>query len=102
MTATPSSDFPDAAERARLNAAFAATAAETGFWDDRGCPAPWPDDIEDWILETHQTDPQGPIRLLTPHGLKPVTPLVDAGVHEGAPRFNPDSPIADRRSPHID
>jgi hypothetical protein len=60
MSVTPSSDFPDADERARLNAAFAATAAETGFWDDDGSPAPWPDDIEDWTLETHQPDPQKP------------------------------------------
>lgn len=60
MTATPSSDFPDAHERARLNAAFAATGAETGFWDDDGRPAPWPDDIEDWTLETHEPDPHKP------------------------------------------
>lgn len=60
MTATPSSHVPDTHERARLNTAFAATAAETGFWDDDGSPAPWPDDIEDWTLETHQTDPQKP------------------------------------------
>jgi hypothetical protein len=21
---------------------------ETGFWDDNGRPAPWPDDIDEW------------------------------------------------------
>ena len=66
MSATPSSDFPDADERAQLNAAFAATAAETGFWDDRGTPAPWPDDIEDWTLETHQPDLKDPTTSNSP------------------------------------
>ena len=41
-------DVPDAEERAKLNAALDATGAETGFWDDHGRPAPWPDDIDDW------------------------------------------------------
>jgi hypothetical protein len=44
---------PDAQERARLNAALRSTAAETGFWDERGNPAPWPDDINDWAPDTH-------------------------------------------------
>ncbi len=35
--------LPDADERARLNAALLDTGAETGFWDDDGRPAPWPD-----------------------------------------------------------
>jgi hypothetical protein len=40
--------LPDPQERAGLNAAFLAVGAETGWWDDHGNPAPWPDDIEDW------------------------------------------------------
>ena len=39
---------PGPAERARLNVAHAATGIETGFWDDDGRPAPWPDDIDEW------------------------------------------------------
>jgi len=58
MSTTPSSDFPDADERARLNAALAANTAESGFWDDDGRPAPWPDDIEDFTLTTRH--PEGP------------------------------------------
>jgi hypothetical protein len=27
---------------------------ETGFWDDHGRPAPWPDDIDEWSPTTHQ------------------------------------------------
>ncbi|MFC7280241.1 hypothetical protein ACFQS1_40345 [Paractinoplanes rhizophilus] len=40
--------IPDPAERARRNAALLADNIETGFWDDHGRPAPWPDDIDDW------------------------------------------------------
>lgn len=54
MTPPPRPDVPDAHERARLNAALLATGAETGFWDDRGVPAPWPDDIDDWTPVTGQ------------------------------------------------
>ncbi len=40
--------IPGPAERAALNAALHATGTETGFWDDHGRPAPWPDDIDQW------------------------------------------------------
>lgn len=64
MTPTPDipdiTNIPDAEERARLNAALLATGAETGFWDDRGIPAPWPDDIEDWTPVTGQPDSTTP------------------------------------------
>lgn len=40
--------IPGPAERAALNAAHRATGAETGFWDDEGRPAAWPEDIEEW------------------------------------------------------
>jgi hypothetical protein len=53
-TPPPRPDTPDAQERARLNAALLATGAETGFWDDHGVPAPWPDDIDDWTPVTRQ------------------------------------------------
>jgi hypothetical protein len=35
-------------ERAELNRHLHATGAHTGFWDDLGRPAPWPDDIDEW------------------------------------------------------
>jgi hypothetical protein len=55
MTTTPPPrpDLPDARERARLNAALQATAAETGFWDEHGNPAPWPDDFDEWTPTNH-------------------------------------------------
>jgi hypothetical protein len=58
--AEPDSFIPDAAERARLNAALRAGTAESGFWDDQGRPAPWPDDIEDWTPETHPSHTDRP------------------------------------------
>lgn len=40
--------IPDAAERTRLNAAMITEHTETGWYDDTGRPAPWPDDFNDW------------------------------------------------------
>ncbi|MGO9298504.1 MAG: hypothetical protein ACLP52_32280 [Streptosporangiaceae bacterium] len=40
--------IPGPRERAALNAARHATGAGTGFWNDHGKPAPWPDDIDEW------------------------------------------------------
>jgi hypothetical protein len=60
MTPTPQPDVPAADERARLNAALHATGAETGFWDEHGRPAPWPDDIDDWTPHSHQPDGPAP------------------------------------------
>lgn len=40
--------IPDPHDRAALNAALHATGADTGFWNDHGRPAPWPDDIDEW------------------------------------------------------
>jgi hypothetical protein len=45
-------DLPGPDQRAARNAALQATAAETGFWDEHGRPAPWPDDIDDWRPDT--------------------------------------------------
>ena len=56
----PQFSIPDAQERARLNAALLAGTAESGFWDDDGKPAPWPDDIEGWTPHTHPYDSDGP------------------------------------------
>jgi hypothetical protein len=42
------SQIPGPADRAVLNAALHATGADTGFWDEHGRPAPWPDDIDEW------------------------------------------------------
>jgi len=39
---------PDPETRTELNAALAHNGADTGFWDDHGVPAPWPDDIDEW------------------------------------------------------
>jgi hypothetical protein len=47
-TARPQAWIPDAQQRAELNLALHATGVCTGFWDDLGQPAPWPDDIEEW------------------------------------------------------
>jgi hypothetical protein len=33
---------------------------ETGFWNDHGLPAPWPDDIDDWRPTTHDPDTPQP------------------------------------------
>jgi hypothetical protein len=49
--------FPGPAERAELNAALFATGTETGFWDDDGRPAPWPDDIDEWVLDSGASGP---------------------------------------------
>jgi hypothetical protein len=57
MNPTPAA-IPDPHERAALNAALHATGADTGFWDDHGRPAPWPDDIDEWRPSTGE-----PIRL---------------------------------------
>ncbi|MGX6603113.1 hypothetical protein ACWKSP_13375 [Micromonosporaceae bacterium Da 78-11] len=40
--------IPDPAERARRNTALHTDNIETGFFDDQGRPAPWPDDIDQW------------------------------------------------------
>jgi hypothetical protein len=58
----PYPDLPDADERARLNAALHATGAETGWWDEHGRPAPWPDDIQDWRPSTSEPVPPEPGR----------------------------------------
>lgn len=47
--------IPKRTERERRNAALHAADAETGFWDDNGRPAPWPDDIEDWITDIRES-----------------------------------------------
>jgi hypothetical protein len=52
MTPTPA-PLPDPHERARLNAALHAAGTETGFWDEHGSPAPWPDDIDAWTPAGH-------------------------------------------------
>lgn len=52
--------IPDAQERARLNTALQSSGAESGFWDEHGNPAPWPDDIDDWTPATHPSTAQGP------------------------------------------
>ena len=48
MTQQPGAWIPDPEQRAALNAALYTTRAETGFWDNQGRPAPWPDDIDEW------------------------------------------------------
>jgi hypothetical protein len=48
----PQIQIPTPAERAALNAALLAHNIETGFWDDQGRPAPWPDGIDEWRPET--------------------------------------------------
>jgi len=56
MTTNPVGDpaVPDPEERAARNAALFADNIETGFWDDQGRPAPWPDDIDEWTYVTYE------------------------------------------------
>jgi hypothetical protein len=56
--ATCQHQIPDAADRAALNAALHATGADSGFWDDHGRPAPWPDDIDQWRPSTGEPNTQ--------------------------------------------
>lgn len=48
--------IPDPTERERLNKRLLTHGEETGWWDERGVPAPWPDDIDTWPAILH-TDP---------------------------------------------
>ena len=43
--------------------ALLAAGHETGFWDDHGLPAPWPDDIDEWRPANHPVvpDPEQPL-----------------------------------------
>jgi hypothetical protein len=52
MTPTPPAPIPSPAQRAALNRQLHATGHDTGFWDDHGRPAPWPEDIEEWRPST--------------------------------------------------
>lgn len=52
--------IPAVAERARRNADLLAHGIDTGWYDARGVPAPWPDDIEEWRPATHQRTPLNP------------------------------------------
>jgi hypothetical protein len=54
MTTHPTGDpaIPDPEERAARNAALFADNIETGFWDDQGRVAPWPDDIDEWTYDS--------------------------------------------------
>ena len=49
----PRPDIPTRADREARNAALLATGTETGFWDDDGRPAPWPDDMDNWTPDIH-------------------------------------------------
>jgi hypothetical protein len=44
--------------------ALLAAGHETGFWDDHGQPAPWPDDLDEWRPTT--IDPVTPDRREPP------------------------------------
>ena len=54
MTTPPSAWIPGPEHRAELTAVLLATGADTGFWDDQGRPAPWPDDIDEWRPSTSE------------------------------------------------
>ena len=57
MTAHITGDpaIPDPEERAARNAALFTDNIETGFWDDQGRVAPWPDDIDEWTPATDES-----------------------------------------------
>jgi hypothetical protein len=44
--------IPDPEQRAARNTALLTDNIETGFWNDHGRPAPWPDDIDQWTPST--------------------------------------------------
>jgi hypothetical protein len=44
--------IPDPDQRRALNTALHTTGTESGFWDEQGRPAPWPEDIDDWTPVT--------------------------------------------------
>ena len=46
--------IPCGERRTELNAALHVTGTDTGFWDDHGRPAPWPDDIDEWRPSTSE------------------------------------------------
>ncbi len=52
----PHDTFPDPGQRAAANAALHTDNIETGWWDQHGRPAPWPDDIDPYRPETGHTD----------------------------------------------
>jgi hypothetical protein len=56
----PHHEIPDPADRQALNTALANTGADTGFWDDHGRPAPWPDDIDQWAPTASGTTTSDP------------------------------------------
>lgn len=67
--------IPTPAEREALNAALLAAGTETGFWDDDGRPAPWPEDIDQWQPATQRTH----------HRPTPANSPSDQGTLEGPP-----------------
>jgi hypothetical protein len=46
--------IPDPEQRTALDAALLATGHDSGFWDEHGRPAPWPDDIDEWSPATSE------------------------------------------------
>ncbi|MFI5916911.1 hypothetical protein [Dactylosporangium sp. NPDC051541] len=56
----PHHTTPERPDREKRNAALT-DGIETGFWDDHGRPAPWPDDIDQWQPDTSEphTHPAG-------------------------------------------
>jgi len=53
-TTRPQAWIPGPEQRAELNRHLHANSSYTGFWDDHGRPAPWPDDIDEWRLSTSE------------------------------------------------
>lgn len=47
--------IPDSEERAVLNAALHKVGTPTGWWDDHGRPAPWPQDIDQYRTVTGES-----------------------------------------------
>ena len=58
MTRRPRTGEDDSRERSDLTGmsdlTLLALGYETGFWDDNGRPAPWPDDIDEWSPTTYE------------------------------------------------
>jgi hypothetical protein len=45
---TANNPVPDPTERAALNDRLRTTGEDSGFWNEHGRPAPWPDDFDEW------------------------------------------------------
>jgi hypothetical protein len=58
MTPAAETPIPDPAQRAELNRQLHTTGTDSGFWDNHGRPALWPDDINEWTPSSSEPEQQ--------------------------------------------